>query len=324
VYVGPSAGVGVAFDPSGTIYTIHGSALYKIDMTNGFTATLVGTAKLNGVTDNLLIDLASCALPNMNPQIAAVKTVRDVTTSQSPALAVNTNDVLEYNTLYTNSGNLPSDGSRFADVIPAGTTYVAGSTKMCNSTGVTCTAVPDVSGAAPFLGTGLLVFSPGQAAGIVLSGATYAALVKFQVKVTSTGTPASINNTAQISYPTVISGGVITINTASTNATAIPFNFPNADLVITKTNGTTSVTSGASTTYILTIKNNGPATAIGALVTDMPGAGIACPVANPVTIAGLGVPAGSFNVGDLTGAGIALGTLVAGQSATLSYACHVD
>jgi uncharacterized repeat protein (TIGR01451 family) len=324
VYVGPSAGVGVAFDPTGTIYTIHGSALYKIDLTNGFTATSVATAKLGGVIDNGLIDLASCALPNMNPQITAVKTVKDVTTAQSPALLVNTNDVLEYSTSFGNSGNLPSDGSRFIDAIPAGTTYVAASTKMCNSTGVTCTAVADVSGAPPFLGSGLLVNSPGQAPGIVLTGATNAAVVKFQAKVTSTGTPATINNTAQATYPTVASAGVITMNTINTNATAIPFNFPNADLVITKNNGVSSVTAGSTTNYSLTITNNGPAAATGALVRDIPGTGITCQAADPVTISGNGIPVGSFTVGDVTGAGIVLGTLAAGQSATLSYACHVD
>jgi uncharacterized repeat protein (TIGR01451 family) len=324
VYTGPSAGVGVAFDPTGTIYTIHGSALYKIDLTNGFTATSVGTAKLGGVTDNSLIDLASCALPNMNPLISAVKTVKNVTTGQSPALLVNTNDVLEYSTLYTNSGNLPSDSTRFIDVIPVGTTYVAGSTKMCNSTGVTCTALADVAGAAPFLGTGLLVNSTGQAAGIVFTGAANAAVVKFQTKVTSTGTPATIENTAQATFPTVVAGGVISINSINTNATSIPFNFPNADLVMTKSNGTNSVISGSSTSYSLTITNNGPAAATGALVQDTPGAGITCAAADPVTISGSGVPAGTFTIGDLTGAGIALGTLKAGQSATLSYSCQIN
>jgi uncharacterized repeat protein (TIGR01451 family) len=324
VYVGPSAGVGVAFDPSGTIYTIHGSALYKIDLTNGFTATSVGTARLGGVTDNNLIDLASCALPNMNPLISAVKTVKNVTTSQSPALLASTNDVLEYSTLYTNSGNLPSDSTRFIDVIPAGTSYVLGSTKICNATGVTCTAAADVAGAAPFLGTGLLVNSAGQAAGIVFTGAANAAVVKFQTKVTSTGTPAIIENIAQATFPTVIAGGVISINSINTNATSVTFNFPNADLVMTKSNGTSSVTSGSSTSYTLTITNNGPATAIGALVRDVPGFGITCPAANPVTISGSGVPVGTFTIGDLTSAGIALETLTAGQSATLSYSCEVN
>lgn len=425
MYVGPSAGVGVAFDPAGKIFTIHGSALYKIDMSNGFVATSIGTARLNGVVDNLLIDLGSCALPDMNPVISAVKTVRDVTTAQSPALSVNTNDILEYSTLYSNTGNLPSDGTRFIDTIPLGTVYVAGSTKMCNSTGVTCTAVADISGAAPFLGTGALVNSPGQAAGIVLTGATNAAVIKFQVKVTSTGTPDTIVNMAQATYPTVASGGVVTINTINTNSTGVPFNFPanavadsgtgisgtastpianvaindtinsaaatlgssgnatvavsgtwptgftldpltgavamaatvlpgtytfdyqlcdktaptpnckivtdtvtvsaaTADISISKTNGTSSVLPGTTTTYTVAVTNNGPDAAIGVVVKDTPVAGLTCPAGNAVTITGSGAPAGSFTVADLTGAGIALDAIPNGQTATLTYSCTVN
>lgn len=424
-YVGPSAGVGVAFDPAGKIFTIHGSALYKIDMTNGFVATSIGTAKLAGVTDNLLIDMGSCALPNMNPVITAVKTVRDVTTAQSPALSVNTNDILEYSTLYTNTGNLPSDGTRFIDTIPPGTVYVAGSTKMCNSTGVTCTAVADVSGAAPFLGTGALVYSPGQAAGIVLAGAANAAVIKFQVKVTSTGTPDTIVNMAQATYPTVASGGVVTINTINTNSTGVPFNFPahavadsgtgisgtastpianiaandtvnsaaatlgssgnatvavsgtwptgftldpltgavamastvvpgtynfdyqlcdksaptpkcqtvtdtvtvsaaTADIAISKSNGTASVLPGATTTYSVTVTNNGPDAANGTVIKDTPGAGLTCAPGNAVTITGSGAPSGSFTVADITGAGITLGPIPNGQTVTLTYSCTVN
>ncbi|MEJ2831058.1 MULTISPECIES: hypothetical protein, partial [unclassified Lysobacter] len=66
-------------------------------------------------------------------------------------------------------------------------------------------------------------------------------------------------------------------------------------------------------------------TVTGAVVRDAPGAGITCPAGNAVTITGDGVPAGSFNIGQLTSAaGIALGTLNVGQSTTLSFSCTVN
>jgi uncharacterized repeat protein (TIGR01451 family) len=99
---------------------------------------------------------------------------------------------------------------------------------------------------------------------------------------------------------------------------------PLADFVVTKSNGTGTVMSGSTTSYTLTITNSGPAAATGAVVQDAPGAGITCPVAGPVSISGNGVPVGTFTIGDLTGAGIALGTLASSQSATLSYACLVN
>jgi uncharacterized repeat protein (TIGR01451 family) len=99
---------------------------------------------------------------------------------------------------------------------------------------------------------------------------------------------------------------------------------PLADFAVTKSNGASTVPSGSTTNYTLTITNNGPATATGALVQDAPGAGISCPAAGPVTMSGNGVPVGTFTIADLTGAGIALGTLTAGQSATLSYSCQIN
>lgn len=99
---------------------------------------------------------------------------------------------------------------------------------------------------------------------------------------------------------------------------------PVADLAITKTDNVTTVTSGGTTTYVLTVTNNGPAAVNGALVSDTPGAGITCPGANVVTITGSGVPAGSYTIANLTGAGIALGTLTNGQSATLTFVCQIN
>jgi uncharacterized repeat protein (TIGR01451 family) len=99
---------------------------------------------------------------------------------------------------------------------------------------------------------------------------------------------------------------------------------PIADIAITKSNATSSVIAGATTNYTLTITNDGPSTATGALVKDAPGTGITCPPAGSVTISGNGVPVGSFTIGDLTGTGVTLGTLTAGQSATLFYSCQVN
>lgn len=95
------------------------------------------------------------------------------------------------------------------------------------------------------------------------------------------------------------------------------------DLAITKTNGTTQVLFGSTTTYSTTVTNNGPDPIAGAVVTDTPGASITCEASQPVTITGDGVPAGSFTFADLSGGGIALGTLATGQSATLTYLCLV-
>ena len=111
-------------------------------------------------------------------------------------------------------------------------------------------------------------------------------------------------------------------NCASSTAT-VTVN-PSADLRIVKSDGVSSVTSGSTVTYSVVVTNAGLDTVTGALITDVVGAGLTCPVGNAVTITGSGVPAGSFTIGNLTGGGIALGTLATGQSATLTYSCQVN
>ncbi len=106
------------------------------------------------------------------------------------------------------------------------------------------------------------------------------------------------------------------------------------DLVITKTNtpgvngevdqASDTLVSGTTTTYTLTVTNNGPDTAVGAVVSDVIDSGLTCDSSNIVTITGDGVPSGSFSVADLTGAGIILGTLTISQSTILSYDCLVN
>ena len=96
-----------------------------------------------------------------------------------------------------------------------------------------------------------------------------------------------------------------------------------AELAMVKTNSASNVVSGSTTTYTLTVTNNGSDNVTGAVVTDTPVSGLNCPAANTVTITGSGIPAGSFTVANLTGAGITLGTLNVGQSAVLTFTCNV-
>ncbi len=136
-----------------------------------------------------------------------------------------------------------------------------------------------------------------------------------------------------------VNGGNVVLPAAAMTATAnIACTFTNntvSNLTITKSNTYTAaqpsdlpgdtLAGGANTTYTLVVTNAGPGAVTGAVVRDAPGAGITCPVGNPVTITGDGVPAGSFNIGHLTSAaGITLGALNAGQSTTLSFSCTVN
>lgn len=129
-------------------------------------------------------------------------------------------------------------------------------------------------------------------------------------------------------------GGTAIANTASAtdyttgdsndSATATVTVQNSADLRVVKSNGVSSAFAGSSVTYSVVVTNTGPDPVTGAVVTDVIGTRLTCPAGNAVTITGNGVPAGSFTIANLTGAGITLGTLSSGQSATLSYSCQVN
>ena len=79
--------------------------------------------------------------------------------------------------------------------------------------------------------------------------------------------------------------GVVTIHTTDSSA-SYTIVVPTADLAITKDDGVTSVTAGGSTTYTITVTNNGPDELSNATVVDSAPAGMTfgnwtCTVTNP-------------------------------------------
>ena len=79
--------------------------------------------------------------------------------------------------------------------------------------------------------------------------------------------------------------------------------------------------------FIISVTNTGPEAVSGVIVSDSVGRGPSCRPTNPVAIAASGSPAGASSTGgktiaNLTGQGIALGTLNSGQTATLTFTCQ--
>lgn len=128
----------------------------------------------------------------------------------------------------TNIGNLAADLVTLSDAIPAGTTYVAGSTTMGAPLPAVPVAVADtaVGNKMPFdptSGGTRLVNAAGQPAGVVRTGAANAVVVKFRVTVNATlPLPSSINNTATASYTNVVTGVVTNLQASSTVNVSIP------------------------------------------------------------------------------------------------------
>ncbi|MDQ3815155.1 MAG: DUF11 domain-containing protein, partial [Armatimonadota bacterium] len=110
------------------------------------------------------------------------------TKTASPAGAVVAGQTITYTIAVPNNGTLNSAGTTLTEPIPAGTTYVAGSTTLNG------TAVADVAGAMPYAAA-RTINSPGEPAGQVNAGET--ATVVFTVTVNNPP-PDSVSNTATI------------------------------------------------------------------------------------------------------------------------------
>lgn len=182
-----------------------------------------------------------------------------ITKAVVPAGTVTPGTTLTYTVTLGNDGSANSSGTTLQDVIPAGTTYLPGST-MLNGTGL-----PDVAAAMPFA-VARAVNSAGQAAGVLAVGAT--ATVSFMAVVNNT-TTAAVTNTA--------SGDIDGAGAAPAQIAAVTTPIQRvANLSIQKTNGLNTVFSGGTTSYTITVSNFGPSDADGAVVIDPPANGLSC------------------------------------------------
>ncbi len=224
--------------------------------------------------------------------------------SVSPAAGATPGTTLTYTITLGNDGTAASAGSTLRDAVPAGVRYVPASTLL---NGV---AVSDIAGTLPYT-TATLVNSTGQGAGVLAVGQT--ATVQFQVVVNNT-TTGTVTNTA---LGDIDGTGAAPSSSASVDS---PIGLI-ALLSITKTNGTTSVVAGGSTTYTITVSNAGPSAADGALLKDPPAAGLACTTLS-CNSGGASCPA-PLDLPTLQGSGLVISSLPANTSLTLLLTCDV-
>lgn len=128
----------------------------------------------------------------------------------------------------------------------------------------------------------------------------------------------SLTNTVTIGAPVAES---VASNNTATAVTAL--SCISANLQVTKTNGTTSLAGGATTTYTVTVANIGPGDAPGTVLTDTPSAGLNC---TSVTCAATAInmcPSASMPFTSLT-SGVQVGpSFPSGSTATFVVTCGV-
>jgi uncharacterized repeat protein (TIGR01451 family) len=144
-------------------------------------------------------------------------------------------------------------------------------------------------------------------AATLANGAT--ATFTLSVRVSPSATSGSVTNSASVVSTTADA----TPANGTDPAPAVAIAAPSADLAVTKTTNSTTLTTGNSVTYTITVTNNGPATATNVIVTDDLPAGLAFVSATPSQ--------GTCNAADPISCNI--GTLNNGASATISVVANV-
>ncbi len=232
-----------------------------------------------------------------------VTPVADLAITKTNGVAsVNAGGTTTYTITVTNNGPSTATGATLTDAVVVGLA----------KTSVTCSGTPGqcTGGTTPTVAQ----LEAGYALPALASGETYQITVVANVTALS----GSVANTATIAPPS----GTIDPTPGNDSATDTDAVMPVADLAITKTNGVTSVDAGGTTTYTITVTNNGPSTATGATLTDAAAAGLA-----KTSVACSGTP------GQCTGgttpsvaqleSGFALPALASGQTYQIVVAANV-
>ena len=240
------------------------SQLYKINLTTG-AATLVGT--IGGGTDPIdgltvaMGPTAACA------DLAITKT--DNTTTYTAG------GQTTYQITANNFGVDPVAGATVTDTFPP---EISSATWTCVGSG---------NGVCPASGAGNISASVDLPVG---------GSVTFTVTANiAAGATGSLVNTASVAAPIGVNDPFLGNNSATDTDTRIPF----ADLQITKTDNTSVVTAGGTTTYTIVASNAGPDPVTGATVTDnFPATITTVTWTCSGTLGGTCTPAGAGNIND--------------------------
>ncbi|ADY25395.1 conserved repeat domain protein [Deinococcus proteolyticus MRP] len=266
---------GAAALASGVYVSSTSGRLATVNLAMYSATTVTGSAAVTA-------DLASCYYPDLAPNITATKSVRKV--AGSAGNVVQPGDTLEYTIVTRNAGTLSASTTTLQDTVPAGTTYVAGSTAL-NFVGVGDRTGVTGNDVMPF-SVARAINSPGASSGVVevdgSEGSTTTSstdpddnevVVTFRVTVNSgvseirnRATVVHVDGTAQTNETVTSSGQpalavVKSVDKSYITVTPDPSNTGTATLPAAQL-------SPAQLKYTITVTNNGTAAATGVTVTD--------------------------------------------------------
>ncbi|MFF4715090.1 isopeptide-forming domain-containing fimbrial protein [Streptomyces eurythermus] len=197
-------------------------------------------------------------------------------------------DVLTYRIVAKNQGGGNAEALTLTDTIPAGTTYVPGSLRIVdgpNAGAKTDQAGDDQAFYDPAgnrvvfrLGNGA---TSGQGGSLPNTDTVPGTTVEYRVRITEAVAGGHVANTATVTYENRL-GPTPQQLTATSNETDTAI-LPAADLNVTKSADSTTVTVGQTVTYRVSVRNTGPNTATNVTVIDALPAGLTYLSATPTT-----------------------------------------
>ncbi len=269
--------------PSGTCGTGTGTVAATVTLANGQAATITLTGTVPSGTTGAIVNTATVAPPGgvtdptpgnnsaTDTNFASGSLADLQITNTDGVTSVTAGGVTTYTVVVTNLGPAPVTGATVTDIAPAGLTFTA----------FTCTA--SAGSVCPAAGSGNLSVLVD-----LLSGGTATFTIQASVSPTAT---SPLTTTATVAPPAGMTDPTPGNNTATDVDTVAAPSSPRADLTVTKTDGITSITAGASTTYTIVATNHGPDAAASATITDAAAAGLLKTAVQCVAAAGAVCPA---------------------------------
>ncbi len=139
----------------------------------------------------------------------------------------------------------------------------------------------------------------------------------------TTGSAINYTSSLTCSGTTGLSGNTLTVGASDTAIVCTYTNTRNvADLKLTKDDGKTTAVAGDTNTYTITLTNNGPFAANGAVVTDPAVAGLTCSTVSCTAVGGAACPA-TPSVAAFQSSGLTIPTLPSGGSVAFTLTCTV-
>ncbi|KAB8140884.1 DUF11 domain-containing protein [Chloroflexia bacterium SDU3-3] len=282
----PSAGATGTINFVGvpTTSCVGGSCNGSYDIAANGTLTLVYTANVpntaGSYTNSASSTIGSVSIGPSSATVAVGSADLSVAKSAS-ASVVNVGSNVTFTIQVTNNGTGNTSGVAVTDLLPAGLTYV--SSTPSKGTYTAGTGIWSVGALTNGEQATLTVVATVAQAGTLVNTAT--------ISASSLPDPNSANNTSSVT----VTG-------------------QQADLVVTKTVSNANPNLNDQITYTVQVKNNGPSTATGVVISDPPPMGYSFISATP---------SGGTSYNSATGAWT-VGTLANGASATLQIVMQVD